>query len=310
LYIFAVEDFARYFHRSPERLGPEHIRQYQAYLFRERKLSPGTIEGRTAALRFLFIKTLRRPYLPDHIPFPKRQRRLPTILDQQEVARLIDSARNLMHRTMMMMLYATGLRRAEMCHLKVSDIDSTRMVIHVRQGKVGRDHDVLLTPKLLETLREYWRWMKPKTYLFPGTVKGWRADVPITEKIVWHAVSEAAKRAGITKHVSPHSLRHYSVFRTMPSDPGEGYTHARVSRPIPRLSGQSLGIVLLSLQVVEEPKELVSRVIAGELAGQRFRFFKRLLFHRQRGFQIDLSCFDRFVPKPQCNDRAIHAPLQ
>jgi len=93
-YIHAVEDFAKYFHRSPERLGPEHIRQYQAYLFRERKLSPGTIEGRTAALRFLFVKTLRRPYLPDHIPFPKRQRRLPTILDQQEVARLIDSAGN------------------------------------------------------------------------------------------------------------------------------------------------------------------------------------------------------------------------
>ncbi len=88
-YIYAVEDFAKYFHRSPEGLGPEHIRRYQAYLFRERKLSPGTIEGRTAALRFLFVKTLRRPYLPDHIPFPKRQRRLPTILDPQEVARLI-----------------------------------------------------------------------------------------------------------------------------------------------------------------------------------------------------------------------------
>jgi integrase len=93
-----------------------------------------------------------------------------------------------------------------MCHLKVSDIDSERMVIHVRQGKGGRDRDVLLTPKLLGTLREYWRWMKPKTYLFPGMVKGWRADVPITEKIVWQAVNEAAKRAGVTKHVSPHSL--------------------------------------------------------------------------------------------------------
>ena len=207
-YIHAVEDFAKYFRRSPQRLGPEHIREYQAYLFRERKLSPGTIEGRTAALRFLFVKTLRRPYLPDHIPFPKRQRRLPTILDQQEVARLIDSASNLMHRTMLMMLYATGLRRAEMCHLKVSDIDSQRMVIHVRQGKGGRDRDVLLTPKLLETLREYWRWMKPRTYLFPGTVKGWRADVPITEKIVWQAVNEAAKRAGIAKRNSPHTLRH------------------------------------------------------------------------------------------------------
>jgi integrase/recombinase XerD len=207
-YIHAIEDFAKYFHRSPDRLGPEHIRRYQVHLFRDCKLSPGTIEGRTAALRFLFVKTLRRPYLPDHIPFPKRQRRLPTVLSQEEVSRLIASAQNLMHRTMVMMLYATGLRRAELCHLKFADIDSERMVIHVRQGKGGRDRDVLLTPKLLDTLREYWRWMKPKTYLFPGTVNNWRADVPITEKIVWTAVAKAAKHAGITKHVSPHTLRH------------------------------------------------------------------------------------------------------
>ena len=202
-YLHAVEDFAKYFHCSPYRLGPDHIRRYQVHLFRDRKLSPGTIGLRTCALRFLFVKTLGRPYLPDQIPFPKRQRRLPTILDQQEVGHLIDSASNLMHRAMMMMLYATGLRRAEMCHLKVADIDSKRMVIHVRQGKGGRDRDVLLTPKLLETLREYWRWMKPKTYLFPGTVKNWRADVPITEKIVWDAVAHATKQAGIKKHVSP-----------------------------------------------------------------------------------------------------------
>jgi integrase/recombinase XerD len=101
-YIYAIEDFAKYFHRSPDRLGPEHIREYQVHLFRDCKLSAGTIEGRTAALRFLLVKTLRRPYLPDHIPFPKRQRRMPTVLSQEEVARLIASAQNLMHRTMLM----------------------------------------------------------------------------------------------------------------------------------------------------------------------------------------------------------------
>jgi len=207
-YIHAVEDFSKYFHRSPERLGPSHIREYQVHLFRDRKLSPRTIQGRSAALRFLFVKTLRRPYLPDEIPFPKCPRKLPTVLSPEEVARLIDSARNLMHRTMLMTLYATGLRRAELCHLKVTDIDSERMVIHVHQGKGSRDRDVLLTPKLLDTLREYWRWMKPKTYLFPGMVNNWRADVPITEKIVWDAVAHAAKQAGIKKHVSPHTLRH------------------------------------------------------------------------------------------------------
>jgi site-specific recombinase XerD len=273
-YIFAVEDFTKHFHRSPERLGPEHIRQYQAYLFRERKLSPGTIEGRTAALRFLFIKTLRRPYLPDHIPFPKRPRRLPTILDQQEVAQLIDSAGNLMHRTMMMMLYATGLRRAEMCHLKVSDIDSKRMVIHVRQGKGGRDRDVLLTPKLLETLREYWRWMKPKTYLFPGTVKNWRADLPITEKIVWQAVHEAAKRAGIAKRVSPHTLRH--CFATHMLEAGADLRTIQVLLGHAKLSDTTVYLHLSRrhLQAVPSPLEAIDVSSPGDVKRSR-RLIKR-----------------------------------
>jgi site-specific recombinase XerD len=207
-YIHAVEDFARYFGRSPYRLGPDHIRQYQAHLFRDRKLLAGTIQIKTAALRFLYVKTLKRPYLHEHIPFPKRPRSLPTVLSPEKVERLIASAKNLMHRAMLMTLYATGLRRSELCQLKVTDIDSQRMVIRVRQGKGARDRDVLLSPKLLDTLREYWRWMKPKTYLFPGLINGWRADVPITPKVVWGAVIEARERAGIEKHVTPHTLRH------------------------------------------------------------------------------------------------------
>jgi site-specific recombinase XerD len=144
----------------------------------------------------------------EHIPFPKSVRRLPIVLSQEEVSRLIDSASNLLHRTMLMTLYSTGIRRAELCRLQVCDIDSQRKLIHIRAGKGGRDRDVPLSPKLLETLREYWRWMKPKTYLFPGTIKNWRADVPISDKIPWHACREAAQRAGITKHVAPHTLRH------------------------------------------------------------------------------------------------------
>jgi integrase/recombinase XerD len=207
-YMHAVEEFARYFHKSPDQLGPDHIREYQVHLFRDCKLSPRTIEGQTAALRFLFVKTLGRPYLPDQIPFPKCLKRLPTVLSQEEVTRLIDSASSLMHRTMIMTLYATGVRRAELCRLKVSDIDSERMVVHIQQGKGGRDRDLPLSAKLLGVLREYWLWMKPRTYLFPGMENNWRADVPITEKVVWTAVTAAAKRAGLTKRVSPHTLRH------------------------------------------------------------------------------------------------------
>jgi integrase/recombinase XerD len=132
---------------------------------------------------------------------------LPIILTQEEAVRLIDSASNLFHRAMTT-VYSTGMRRAEMCQLKVEDIDSERMLIHIRQGKGRRDQDVPLSPKLLETLREYWRWMKPKTYLFPGTVNGSRADKPITPKMLWEACREAAQRAGITKAVRPHLLRH------------------------------------------------------------------------------------------------------
>lgn len=144
----------------------------------------------------------------EHLPMPKRQRPLPDVLSLTEVQRLLDSACNLYHRAMLMTLYSTGIRRAEMCRLKVSDIDSERMIVHIRKGKGGRDRDVPLSQKLLETLREYFRWMKPKTWLFPGTVDHRRADVPITEKMTWAAARKAAQRAGIKKRVSPHILRH------------------------------------------------------------------------------------------------------
>jgi site-specific recombinase XerD len=207
-YLRVVENFARYFGKRPDRLTQDHIREYQVYLLQERKLQAGTVGLHIAALRFFFVKTLRRPYLQLDLPSPKRPKRLPTVLSPDEVARLLESANNLLDYAMLMTLYATGVRRAELSRLKVEDIDSQRMIVHIRQGKGNRDRDVPLTPKLLKTLREYWQWMKPKTYLFPGMVKNWRADKPLTPKCVWSAVQDAAKRAGITKRVSPHTLRH------------------------------------------------------------------------------------------------------
>jgi integrase/recombinase XerD len=207
-YLRVVETFAKHYHRSPDQLGADEIRTFQAYLLTERKLSARTVAMQTAALRFFFCRTLKRNYPVEEVPYPKVPRRLPNILTTEEVGRLIDAARNLFHRALIMTAYSTGLRRAEVCQLKVEDIDSQRMVIHVRQGKGKRDRDVPLSPKLLETLREYWRWMRPKTYLFPGTVKGLRADKPISTKMVWLACQEAAKRAGIDKPVWPHLLRH------------------------------------------------------------------------------------------------------
>ena len=207
-YVKIVAAFAKHFDRPPDQMGPEQIRAYQVYLINERKLNARTVGHHTAALRFFYCKTLKRAYPIEEVPYPKAPRRLPTILTREEAVRLIDSASNLFHRAMLMTVYSTGMRRAEMCQLKVEDIDSDRMLIHIRQGKGRRDRDVPLSPKLLETLRQYWLWMKPKTYLFPGTVNGLRADKPITPKMLWEACREASQRAGITKAVRPHLLRH------------------------------------------------------------------------------------------------------
>lgn len=163
---------------------------------------------------FFFCRTQKRAYPIEEVPYPKAPRRLPVILTQEEAVRLIDSAGNLYHRAMLITLYSTGMRRAELCRFKVEDIDSKRMLIRIQQGKGGKDRDVPLSPNALETLREYWRWMRPKTYLFPGTVNGSRADKPITPKVVWEACREAAQRAGITKPVRPHTLRHASAYYT------------------------------------------------------------------------------------------------
>jgi integrase/recombinase XerD len=206
--LFAVKQFAEHFHRAPDQLGAEHIREYQLYLFRERKLAAKTVSQRVAALRFFFVKTLKRHHMLEHLPFPRLPEKLPTVLSRDEVSRLLAASANRLHRTMLMTMYSTGVRRAELCQLKTTDIDSQRMMVHVHQGKGRRDRDLPLSPALLEELRGYWRWMKPKTFLFPGVVDGWRTDVPISAKAVWFACQRAARAAGIEKHISPHTLRH------------------------------------------------------------------------------------------------------
>jgi integrase/recombinase XerD len=208
-YIHAVEDFSRRFDCPPDRLGPRHIREYQAELFQKRKLSSGTVVIRLAALRFFYTKTLRRAWSVADTPYPKRSHRLPAILSQEEVAQLIDAASTAFHRTLLMTLYATGVRNAELTRLKFSDVDSKRMVIHIQGGKGRKDRDVMLSPRLLEELREHWHGLrrKPRVWLFPGN-HDHCADHPIDTKTVWHACQQAAKRAGIQKGVHPHTLRH------------------------------------------------------------------------------------------------------
>jgi integrase/recombinase XerD len=207
-YLRVVSDFAKHFGKSPDKLGPNELRTYQAYLLRDRKLTPGTVVNRVAALRFFFVKTLKRQQFRDFLPYPQDRRRLPTVLSREEVSRLINAAGTLFRRTLLMTLYGTGMRRAELARLKVNDIDSPRMIIRVVAGKGGKDRDLPLSPALLEILREYWRWRKPKLYLFPTRTCRRRLDQPISDKTVWIACSEAARQAGLSKRVTPHTLRH------------------------------------------------------------------------------------------------------
>jgi integrase/recombinase XerD len=168
-YIRTVEDFARRFRCSPDRLGLRHIREYQAELFQKRKLSANSVRRYLAALRFFYIHTLRRAWSIADTPYPKKTHRLPTILSREEVAQLLHAARTPCERILLMSLYATGARRAELTHLKVSDIDSQRMVVHIRGGKGRKDRDVMFSPKLLTAPRTHWRFYhrKSSTWLFP-----------------------------------------------------------------------------------------------------------------------------------------------
>jgi site-specific recombinase XerD len=208
-YIRIVEDFSRRFQRSPDRLGPKHIREYQSELFTKRKFAASTVTVYLAALRFFYTKTLKRVWSTTETPYPKRVSALPTVLSQGEVAQLIDAALTPFHRTLLMTLYATGVRRAELTRLKVTDIDSRRMVIHVQGGKGRKDRDVMLSPKLLDEFRQHWRRLerKPSVWLFPGN-RHHSSDQPISTKVVWHACRNATQRAGIKKQVHPHTIRH------------------------------------------------------------------------------------------------------
>ena len=206
-YLRFVERFAQHFGKSPDKLGPEHLRTYQVYLLQQRKLAVGSVENHIAALRFFYIRTLKRPGFREFLPYPRVQRKLPVILSKEEITCLINSCDSLFQRTLLMVLYGTGMRRSEVARLKISDIDSQRMIVRVVNGKWGKDRDLPLNQALLEALRAYWRWLKPRTYLFPSRMHRDK-EQPITDKAVWWACNQAARKAGIRKRVSPHLIRH------------------------------------------------------------------------------------------------------
>ena len=204
-YVETVARFARHFDRSPARLGPEEIRDYQVYLTNERGLAPSSLIVAVSALRFLYRVTLQKRWaFDDVIPVPKKPRSLPVVLSRDEVMQFLEAVKAAKHHAILTTCYAAGLRISEAVRLTVSAIDSERMVLRVEKGKGQKDRYVMLSPKLLAVLRAWWHVDRPRHWLFPGE----RPEAPITPGAVGRACHVAARRARMAKPVSPHALRH------------------------------------------------------------------------------------------------------
>jgi site-specific recombinase XerD len=203
-YIFQVAQFAKHFKKSPDLLGPAEAREYQLFLLKERKNAYASLKQTVAALRFFYRVTLGKEWAIEKLPYPKREKRLPVVLSKEEVLRLFSSVRNLKHRTVLMTLYATGMRVSEVTRLRVEDIDSNRMVIRVRQAKGRKDRYVPVSTTLLTTLRTYWKRYRPKVFMFPSQ----RTRSSLTTGAVMKVCSAAHKKAELSKEVTPHTFRH------------------------------------------------------------------------------------------------------
>lgn len=202
-YVLAVKKFSRHFGKSPELLGPGEIRQYQLHLI-DTKASWSQFNQGVCALRFLYNVTLRRPHAIRRLRFAKRPRVLPDVLTRDEVARLLAAARPGRDRTILEVKYSCGLRLRELLGLTIDDINSARMVLHIRRGKGQKERFVPISPRVLDLLRAYWREHRPTTFLFPGMKPG----TPLIDTTVQRLCKRTAKRAGLTKRVHPHTLRH------------------------------------------------------------------------------------------------------
>jgi site-specific recombinase XerD len=261
-YLLYARKFVAYYMRSPEELGDDEVRRFLLHLTRSGKCGPVTQKMYVAALKFLYTYTLKRPDIAGALFYPRIPSKLPDILSAQEITALLGAVRSLRHRAIITTTYACGLRISEVCKLQVGDIDSQRMLIHIRNGKRGRDRYVMLSPTLLACLRRYYRAARPpKPLLFPGR----HAEVPITPETVRYALRKAAADCGITKRVHPHSLRH--AFATHLLEAGVdsrkiqvllGHKSIRTTERYTQVSAQHIGTIKSPLDLLgtEEGKNI------------------------------------------------------
>lgn len=239
-YINSVAGLAKYYRRSPDLISPAEIQDYIIYLLKERNLAIGTCHVIITALRFFYSVTLGENKDRAPIPAIKNSRRLPEILSGEEIERLFTVVKNIKHRLVLMTAYSGGLRSSELVHLKVTDIHSDRMMIRVEQGKGKKDRYTLLSKRLLEELRNYWRIKRPKLWLFPG-----HRNQPMTRRMTYHIYVDAIKKAGINRKGGIHTLRH--CFATHLLEAGEDL------RTIQLLMGHSsIGTTVRYLQVTSK----------------------------------------------------------
>jgi len=203
-YLMRVTHFARYFNKLPDKLGKKEVREYFLHLVRDKHASYGVLNMTYCALKFIYSITLARPWEVEKIPRAKRPVKMPIILEKGEVRRLLAVTNNLKHKAILAMTYGSGLRISEVAHLTIGDIDSARMTVLVRQGKGRKDRYSILSTTALDTLVPYLRTYRPVSWLFPGAIAGRPITASTIGAVMWHA----KKRAGITKRVSVHSLRH------------------------------------------------------------------------------------------------------
>jgi integrase/recombinase XerD len=252
-YLREVGNLENYFNKSPKELGAEEVKEYLVHLLEDRKLSEGTYKYYVAGIKFLYRTTLNREEVVEKIKYPKAKIKLPVVLDLAEVKTLLSVMENLKHRAILMITYSAGLRISETACLKVTDIDSKRMMVRVRQGKGGKDRYTILSKTALECLRQYWRAYRPKDWLFEGQEEG--AHICYTS--IRNIFVEAKERAGIIKPVSPHSLRH--AFATHLIEAGTSLHHVQLllGHKSPKTTTVYLHVSKMNLAQVTSPLDSI-----------------------------------------------------
>jgi integrase/recombinase XerD len=253
-YIHAVERFARYFNQSPERLGPEQVRDYLLHLMNDNKANANTVLVNRAALRFVYVSTLKQKWFDDEIARPKRRPTLPPTLSVEEVTRILDHTHNLKHWTILATFYATALRCNELRHLKVTDLDNQRMVIHVREGKGGVPREIALSPTLLERLRVYFRWRHPTVWLFPSKM---RQNEPLDDGSIRSLCRNAGTRASISRPVFPHLFRHACATHMLDAGADLRTIQVLLGHADIRTTARYLNVSLQRLQSVRSPFDVL-----------------------------------------------------